>query len=183
MKDISLHLLDIVQNSIRAEATCIEVGLHIHTADEMLTVVIRDNGKGMDDELLKRVESPFATTRTTRKVGLGIPLFKASAERSGGRFSIESELGVGTVVTAQFGLFNIDRPPLGELADTLHMLIVCNPEVDFVIDGSYDEAHFHLDTREVRQVLGPVPLNDPEVGQWLRENLSEGIQEIFGGVI
>lgn len=183
MKDISLHLMDIVQNSITANATLIEIVFAIDTATEELTVTIRDNGKGMPEELLKRVESPFATTRTTRKVGLGIPLFKAGAERSGGRFSISSEVGKGTTVCAVYGLYNIDRPPLGDLAGTMHMLVVCNPDIDFDFKASYDSECFELDTREVRKVLGSVPLNDPGVGQWLEENFVEGLEDIFGGVI
>lgn len=174
MKEISLHIMDIVQNSITADATLIEVSMDISIGKDALTVLIRDNGKGMNREMLDGVTSPFVTTRTTRRVGLGIPLFKAGAEATGGRFYIDSEPGKGTVLQADYVFSHLDRPPIGDFAGTMHTLIVCNPTLDFVVTFSYGGERETLDTREVRQVLGDdVPLDTPDVSVWLRENLDE----------
>jgi anti-sigma regulatory factor (Ser/Thr protein kinase) len=183
MKDISLHLTDIVQNSITAGATHIGISVTAPGDAQTLVVTVADNGSGMSEELLRRVESPFATTRTTRKVGLGIPLFKAGAERSGGSFAIESTLGTGTTVTATYGFYHIDRPPLGDLAGTVHLLVSCNPDIDFTFTAAFGGIEYELDTREMREVLQGVPLTDPDVSAWLRQSLNDGINEIFGGVI
>ncbi len=174
MKEISLHIMDIVQNSISADATLIEVSLEISMQNNRIAVVIRDNGRGMDKAMLESVTSPFTTTRTTRRVGLGIPLFKAGAEATGGSFCIDSKPGEGTVLEADYVLDHIDRPPIGDFAGTMHMLIVCNPNIDFVVDLCYEGENDTLDTQQVRQVLGEdVPLNTPDVSIWLKDNLDE----------
>lgn len=174
MKEISLHILDIVQNSISAQATLIGVSLEIDRQADRLTVCIDDNGRGMDEDMLSRVESPFTTTRTTRRVGLGIPLFAAGAEATGGSFEIESKLGEGTRIRAVYTLDHLDRPPIGDFAGTMHTLIVCNPTLDFVVDVRADGEGDTLDTREVRKVLGgEVPLDSPDVSMWLKESMEE----------
>jgi anti-sigma regulatory factor (Ser/Thr protein kinase) len=183
MKDISLHLMDIVQNSIAADATLVEISVAIDGGADELRVSISDNGKGMDETLLKRVESPFSTTRTTRKVGLGIPLFKAGALLTGGSFDIRSTPGKGTTVVAIYGFSHIDRPPLGDVAGTVHMIIACNPETDICFNATYGASAYTLDTREIKQVLDGVPINDPGVLQWIQQALAEGLQETFGGVV
>ena len=174
MKEIALHIMDIVQNSITANATLIEISLEIARQADTVSITVKDNGKGMSREMLAHVTSPFVTTRTTRKVGLGISLFKAGAENSGGSFAIDSVEGKGTELTAVHILDNIDRPPIGDFAGTVHSLIVCNPKIDFVIRVEIDGQLETLDTREVRQVLGnEVPLDLPDVSAWLKENLDE----------
>lgn len=174
MKEIALHIMDIVQNSITANATLIEISLEIASREDTVSVTVKDNGKGMSREMLMHVTSPFVTTRTTRKVGLGISLFKAGAENSGGSFTIDSEEGKGTELSAVYVLDNIDRPPIGDFAGTAHSLIVCNPAIDFVIRVVIDGREDALDTREVRKVLGQdVPLDLPDVSAWLKENLDE----------
>ena len=139
MKEISLHIMDIVQNSITANAALIELFLNIQRCKNRLSIIIKDNGKGMSKEMVASVTSPFVTTRTTRKVGLGIPLFKAGAENAGGMFEISSELGKGTEVKAVYVLDHIDRPPIGDFAGTVHSIIVCNPGIDFVVSVTLDE--------------------------------------------
>lgn len=174
MKEISLHIMDIVQNSITAHATVIEVLLRILRKEDVVAVTIKDNGKGMSEEMLAHVTSPFVTTRTTRRVGLGISLFKAGAENTGGSFVIDSREGAGTELTATYVLSNIDRPPIGDFAGTMQTLIVGNPKIDFVVTVVLDEGQESLDTREVKQVLGEgIPLDLPEISTWLRENLDE----------
>ncbi len=181
MKEIALHIMDIVQNSITAEADLISVRVSINQKVDNLAVEIEDNGKGMDDDMLARVTSPFTTTRTTRKVGLGIPLFKAGAEASGGNFAISSEPGRGTRVCAVYGLTHIDRPPVGDIASVIHTLIVCNPEINFEFEVECGGEKFAVDTAEIKKTLDGVPITQSEVSVWLIEYLREGIDEIFGG--
>lgn len=183
MRDISLHVLDIMQNSTAAHATRIRVVLTTEAAEELLKVVIEDNGCGMDSKLLAGVTDPFTTTRTTRKVGLGIPLIKASAEQSGGSFTITSQKGVGTVVTARFGIDNIDRPTLGDLPGVITDMSAAYPAVEIQLLLKNGDRQFVFNSGEVRQTLGDVPLSEYEVVKWLREFISEGLKEIFGGVL
>lgn len=152
------------------------------TAD-LLTVVIKDNGCGMTAEQVAHVTDPFFTSRTTRKVGLGVPFFKYAAESTGGSFSIESQPGVGTTVTAVFVLSHIDRMPLGDITSTIHTLVVYHPETDFLYRYSYNEASFTLDTRQFRQVLGDVPFNTPEISEYIMEYLTENKMETDGGAV
>ncbi len=174
MKEISLHIMDIVQNSISADATCIAVSLEISKEQDLLTLHICDNGRGMDEQMLANVTSPFVTTRTTRKVGLGISLLSAGAMATGGDFAINSKLGEGTTVKAAYVLDHIDRPPIGDFAGTMHTLIVCNPNIDFVVRFVHDGEDGQLDTKEIRAVLGDeVPLDSPDVSLWIADNLKE----------
>lgn len=184
MRDLSLHLLDLVQNSITAGASLVSVGLHAG-GDGWLTLTIRDDGRGMDRELLERVMSPFATTRTTRKVGLGIPMMKENAEKTGGSLVLESEEGKGTLLTVTMDTKHIDCLPVGDLSGTLLSLILTNPlHPDFLFEGSGAAGECRFDTRDVRAVLGnDIPLNEPSVAEWLREALKEEIDPIFGGAM
>ena len=184
MRDLSLHLLDLAQNSITAGASLVTI--RITLADSgMLTMELEDDGKGMSPELLARVTSPFATTRTTRKVGLGIPMMKENAEKSGGSFSLESEEGKGTKLTASLDTNNIDCLPLGDLSGTLLSLMLTNPlSPDFLFEGTTPKGSCSFDTREVPAALGSdIPFNEPSVAQWLKEALEEEMNPIFGGVL
>jgi hypothetical protein len=183
LKDISLHILDIVQNSTAAAATRIRTVICADRKNGMLEITIEDNGCGMDEELLTRVTDPFSTTRTTRKVGLGIPLFKASAEQAGGSFRITSQKGVGTVVKSSYQMDNIDRPPLGDVAGVITDLSAAYPAIDFELSLECGDWKFTFSSREVRQSLGEVPISEFRVVRWLREYIGEGILEIFGGVL
>ena len=184
MRDLSLHLLDLAQNSITAGASLVTIRLTLGE-DRMLTMELIDNGKGMSPELLARVTSPFATTRTTRKVGLGIPMMKENAEKAGGTFSLESEEGKGTTLTCSMDTGNIDCLPLGDLSGTLLSLMLTNPLFpDFLFEGKSPKGEGNFDTREVRQALGSdIPFNEPSVAAWLKEALDEEINSIFGGVL
>lgn len=182
MKEISLHILDIAENSVSANASIIEIFVTENTAADLLTVEITDNGKGMDEETVKRVVDPFVTSRTTRKVGLGIPMFKVGAEMCDGSFELHSAVGRGTDVKATYRLSHLDRPPLGNMGETIIALVACNPNVDFVYKYAVDSRVFLFDTREVRSAIGPeIPLNYPEIIAWMRSCLIEGIQELNGG--
>ena len=176
-----MHILDISENSIRAKASLISIGIKVDKAEDTLAIVISDNGVGMSSELLERVRSPFATTRETRDVGLGIPLFAASCERTGRALKIESTQGIGTKLTAEYCLSNIDRPPIGELSETMHALVMMNPHIDFVLTTGGSEE-FVFDTRQIKKQLGEVPITNNDVLLFIKEYLSEGITEILGGI-
>ena len=181
MQELSLNILDVAQNSVRAGATLTEITVDEQPADDRLTISIRDNGCGMAPEQVRQVTDPFFTTRTTRRVGLGVPLLKMAAELTGGSLEITSEPGRGTSLRAVFGLNHIDRMPLGDMSGTIHTLIVYHPDTDFVYTYRYDAASFTLDTRELREILGDVPFNAPEVSQYIMEYLTENKQEVDGG--
>ena len=182
MRELSLHILDIAQNSITAGASLVTIRIDEQSANDLLTIAIEDDGRGMSEELQKTVNDPFTTTRSTRKIGLGIPLMKAGALRSGGDLAIQSELGKGTKLTATYRLGNIDRPPLGNIAETILSLVAGNPHSpDFILDYRVGEASYSFDTRTIREALKGLPLNLPEVMAWIKDNLKEGIQELHGG--
>jgi hypothetical protein len=181
MREISLHIMDIVQNSITAQAGNIAVRICEDSNKDLLRVEIEDDGRGMDSEYLARVTSPFVTARSTRKVGLGIPLFKAGCERAEGSFGIQSAPGVGTKVCGTYKLSHLDRPPMGDLAGTLYTIAVCNPSLNFVFEASSPVKTFFCSTAEIKEKLGGMSLATPEVSTWLIEYLKEGIDEIFGG--
>lgn len=183
MTEISLNVLDISENSTRAGASLVQITLAADTLADTLTLTIADNGCGMSKEQVSNVTDPFFTTRTTRKVGLGIPFLKYAAESTGGSFSIQSQLGKGTVLTAVFGLSHIDRMPLGDISGTIHTLVLYHPDTDFVYTYQYNQASFTMDTRQLREVLGDIPFDTPEVSRYILEYLTENKQEIDGGTL
>ena len=173
MKELSEHILDIAKNSVEAGAKWIDITL-TEGVDGWLTIAIADNGRGMGPELLRQVSDPFTTTRTTRKVGMGIPLYRQTAEQTGGTLDIQSELGVGTVVTATVDTRHLDCPPAGDLAGSVALLIQGSPDTDFTYCHATPLGEAALDTRELRRELGSeVSLAEPAVFQWIRAYLSE----------
>jgi len=178
MKDLSMHILDIVQNSIRAKAKLIGIEIIESPDENRLTVSISDDGKGMESEQLKQATDPFYTSRTTRKVGLGLSLLKQNTEMTGGTFRIESESGKGTRVTAIFVFNHLDRPIIGDLVGTLLILICSSSHTDYVFKHQTAGGTFELDTRDIRQTLEDVPLNHPDVRQFLKEMLLENLEQI-----
>lgn len=178
MKEISLHILDIMHNSISAGASLVELWVNEDTDADELSFTIKDNGKGMDEEMLKSVTDPFTTGRTTRKVGLGIPLVKLAAESTGGYVKISSTKGVGTEFFAKFGYSHIDRQPLGDMVSTMHQLLTSFEETDFLYKHTINKKEFMLDSREIKNVLGGVSLKENEISLWLYEFLKEGESEI-----
>lgn len=183
MPELSLNILDVAENSIRANASLVIIKVKADIERDTLTVLIKDDGCGMSKEQAQQVTDPFFTTRTTRKVGLGIPFFKQAAEGTGGHFCIKSEEGVGTEVEAVFGLSHIDRMPLGDINATIHMLIVFNEQTDFCYTYSYGEQEFVLDTREFKEILGNVSLKEAEVSRFIKEYLDTNKEEVDNGNI
>lgn len=178
MLELSLHVLDIVNNSVKANATTIEIIIDEQIKENTLSVTIRDNGCGMDEDFLKTVTDPFKTTRTTRKVGMGISLFQAAAEATGGNLSISSQKNVGTEVVATFTYDHIDRQPMGDMAATLQTLVSSNEDINFIYKHTKNEKEFLFDTAQIKEILGDVSLNNPEILVWIRDYIKEGLQEI-----
>ncbi len=179
MKELSLHILDIIQNSIVAGATLVQIQLTESKAQDFLEFRITDNGSGMSKEMVAAVINPFTTSRTTRKVGLGIPLLKAAAEQTGGGISLVSEEGKGTMITARFGYSHIDRQPLGDMAETMLGLVTAYVSIDFVYVHKAEEKEYVLDTREMRELLGGVSFTEPAVVLWLSEFLKENEAALY----
>ena len=178
MRELSLHILDIAKNSVKAKADLIEIIIDENADKNLLSIGIYDNGCGMSEEFLKTVKDPFSTTRTTRKVGMGIPLFMAAAQACEGDLTITSEEGVGTKLDVVFQLNHIDRAPLGDMAGTMQTLISGSPEIDFLYRHTKNGQDFVLDTREIRNVLAGVPLDTPDVLMWLDGYIKEGLDGI-----
>jgi anti-sigma regulatory factor (Ser/Thr protein kinase) len=173
--DLSLHVLDIAENSIRAAATRIEITLTRDVKNDLLHVVLVDNGRGMDPETLAKVRDPFFTTKG-KKTGLGIPLLAQAAEQTGGTVSIESAPGRGTRVSITFTWSHVDRPAVGSMADTVLTLIAGHPDLDYVYEEREDGRIFRFDTREIKNDLEDVPINTPEALTAIRDMLKEQIK-------
>lgn len=178
MKELSLHILDITQNSIRAQAKLVELFIVESTANNELTIIIKDNGCGIPADRLENITDPFVTTRTTRKVGLGLSLFKAAAEGCGGYFEISSTQGVGTKVVASFRRDHIDRVPLGNMADTILTMVMSFGLADLIYEHDYNNQLFVFNTQEIKATLEVESLNEPDILNWIREYVSEGLKEI-----
>ena len=172
-------MLDIAQNSISANAALIEIELIEDTGANDLMIGIYDNGKGMTPEQVENVRDPFFTTRTTRKVGMGIPLFRFAAEMTGGKLEIDSEVGVGTKVKAYFKTDHLDFTPIGDMASTMISLITMNLNIDFVYRRRIDEKEFTVDTRRLKEILGDVPLNEPSIAMWITQYINENTKQLM----
>jgi hypothetical protein len=183
MKELSLNILDVTENSVKAEATLVTI--EIYESEQSLKISIIDDGYGMTEEILKGVENPFYTTRTTRKVGLGIPLLKMAAEMTDGTFKITSKSkeqfpdSHGTVVTAVFNKNHLDFTPLGDTVSTVTTLIQGHPETDFLFKHSFQDNEVLLDTRQMREMLGEIPLNSYEVIKWAEEYMREQYEGLY----
>ncbi len=177
MKELSLNILDIAQNSIKANAAHVEIALE--QRGDWLTITITDDGTGMSPEFAAEAANPFTTTRTTRKVGMGLPLFKLAAEQTGGSFSLTSHQAAhegddhGTTVTATFNTAHVDCEPVGDITETILTLIQGNPDLSLTYLYSKDGDELRLSTDEMREILGDdVPLNSPDVLTWARSFLN-----------
>jgi hypothetical protein len=180
LRELALHLLDIAENSVSAKADTIRIRVDENHATDRLRMSVEDNGAGMSADMVARVTDPFVTSRTTRKVGLGIPLLKAAAEGCEGGLDIQSQIGQGTCVAVEFQLSHIDRMPLGNLAATILTLVVGSPEVHWIFNYTVDGQTFEFDDQPVKEALDGVPLSDPDILKYLREMLEIGIAELGG---
>jgi len=175
MDEISSHIIDIVANSVTAKAKNVAVEITTDSEKDLLSLFIKDDGTGMDEETIKKVLDPFYTTKIGKKVGLGVPLLKGTAETTGGTFSLSSSVGKGTEIFATFNLTHPDLPPLGNIRDTMLVLVVGNPDTDFRFVVKNNTAEFILDTKEMRAHLDGVPINHPDVITFLSKYIDESM--------
>lgn len=173
MKEISMHILDIAMNSVKAEASIIGINVEDSITNNLLKISIKDNGKGMSEEVKNKVMDPFYTTRTTRKVGLGIPMLKESCERCNGYLTIDSHLGLGTEVICTFERDNIDRAPLGNMGDTIMTIINSLGNCELAYTYKTDKGSFTLDTREIKNILEVTDISDNSILLWIRDYINE----------
>lgn len=178
MQDLSLHILDIVENSLTSGAKQVEIRIEEDLIQDRLSIEITDDGKGMDEEMQERALDPFFTTKLTRRVGLGLPLFQESCQICQGQFLLESQPGKGTKIKAIFPYTHIDRKPLGNLGETLLTLIVGHPGVRILYEHKRNGIKFSLDTKEIKAILEDVPLNAPEVVSFLRSYIFSQLAEL-----
>jgi len=176
MEELSLHILDIVENSIAAGAGHVEIRIREDRQEDLLRIDIVDDGRGMNGATLAKAADPFFTTRTTRRVGLGLSIFEQAARAAGGDFMIEASAGAGTKVTGTFRLSHIDRQPLGDMRGTLLSLIVGNPQVEFSYIHQADGREVSFTSREVKAQLADIPINSPEGIAAVRKSL-EGMRQ------
>ncbi len=183
MRELSLHILDILENSLESGASRIELEIDEDSALNQLTVAIRDNGRGMSEEMLQRISDPFFTTRKTRSVGLGIPLFRAAAQRCNGALWITSKPGEGTRVLVEFERDHIDRAPIGDLKATLLGVALSDRQCTLSYRHRVDSRIFGFDTAEIVRELEGIPLGHPRVRSWFEDYLSEGFAELYGNFL
>jgi len=176
MKDLSMHIMDIVQNSVRAKAANVKLSITLN--EQWLVIKVEDDGSGMDAETLQKVTDPFYTSRTTRKVGMGIPLILQNTQLTDGNMTLESELGKGTTLTATFGRKHIDRPPMGDIASTAAMMITGNEGVNLQFEVKNQENEFAISTNEVKEVMGDVDIRMAQVTSFLTEMIEENLREL-----
>jgi len=181
MPELSLNILDVAQNSVTAGSKLVIIDIEADTVADKLLITVTDDGCGMTGEQASRVTDPFYTTRTTRRVGLGIPFLKMACELTGGSLSINSAPSAGTTISASFTLSHIDRMPLGDIAGTFTALAGPSPDIDFLLRYSVDGRSFSADTREFREILGDVALNEPQVLDFINGYISENREECDAG--
>ena len=179
MKDLSLHILDIIENSVKAGANNIEISIEEDLNNDILILIIKDDGKGMTNDLLNKVTDPFVTTKPDKKTGLGIPLLKQSAEEANGKFSVESAYGNGTIIKASFQNSHIDRKPLGDLPETFISAILLAPKADFIFRYKINGVDLLIDTKELKQQIEVETLTDTHVLTELKNLLKIKLQEEF----
>lgn len=178
MKDFAMHIMDIVQNSISAAATEITVSITESSLEDKLKLVITDNGKGIPEDMLQNITDPYVTSRITRKVGLGLSLLNQHAISTGGDLKINSKVGVGTQIFANFGLLHYDRQPLGDIAGTIVLLAAANPKIKFVYEHSTSKGSYRFDTDEVNEMLDGMSISEATVIRFLKEMIEENLKEI-----
>ncbi|HEX7394223.1 MAG TPA: ATP-binding protein [Anaerolineaceae bacterium] len=178
MRELALHLLDIAENSVAAQAKNITLTVVENISTNRLRMTVEDDGKGMDNLMIAQVVDPFVTSRTTRKVGLGIPLLKAAAEACDGFLNITSAVDQGTTVVVEFQHSNIDRMPLGDLSGTILTLVIAFPQIHWKFDYRVNDKKFEFDDQTIKEILNGVPLTEPDVLAYIRKLLQEGVSEI-----
>lgn len=181
MRELSLHILDVAENGVNAGARLITISILKEKEQNTLTVTIADDGSGIEKGVLEKVTDPFYTTRLTRRVGLGLSLFRETSRRCDGHFSIASREGEGTRVTATFRLDHLDLPPLGNMAGCIIALIAGHPEVELVYSHRTNSEEFYFDTRDIKKELDDVAINEPKVLKYLGQMIQESEAKLKTG--
>ncbi len=179
MKELSMHILDIAMNSVKAEAKLIEITVEDSIKNNSIKIIVKDDGKGMSKEVLENVTNPFYTTRTTRKVGLGLSMLKEASERCNGYLKINSQPGIGTVVESFFERNNIDRAPLGNMTDTILVVINSLNNCNLIYNHIVDDNSFTISTQQLKEILGEVVISDINVMMWIKEYVNENIKDLY----
>lgn len=179
MKDLASHILDIVQNSIEAHATRVNLTISYRPETSWLTFTVTDNGKGIELEKLHTITHPFSTSRKSRKVGMGLALLQQNTQACGGSLTLSSQPGVGTTVCAVFNRSHIDCLPIGNLASVLSLLITANSQIDFEIQLASSLNEFNVTSTDLREVLSPIALNDPSVYPYLVDFFASNLSNIM----
>ena len=172
MQDLSLHILDIAENSINASASEIRIKIVEDTRENILFIEISDNGKGMDEETIRKVYDPFFTTKACKRTGLGLPLLAQSAKDCNGHLDIKTEKGRGTVINVSFQYDHIDRKPLGDIGNTLIVLIASHPEIDLIYEHRRNDSEYRLSTSDIRKELDGIPVNSPAVISFIKDDIN-----------
>jgi hypothetical protein len=178
MRELALHILDIAENCVNAKADQVRISIHENVYSDKFSFSVSDNGIGMSNELVQKVTDPFVTSRTTRKVGLGIPLLKAAAESCNGGLSITSILNKGTKISCWFQKSHIDRMPLGDIVNTIAMLVIGYPDVHWIFRYEFNDAMFEFDDEFFKSELGDISLSEPSIITFLRDHLKDGIEGV-----
>jgi hypothetical protein len=182
MRELALHILDLVQNSIEAGAQRVVLEVLEKKTVDTLVIRVEDDGRGMDEQMQQRVIDPFVTMRRTRKVGLGLPLIDMNTRHCDGFLKIQSALGCGTVIEATFRHSHLDRPPLGNMTETVKSIIIANPGLDFTYCHTVDNLTFTVSTKELKEILGDIPFTHSDVIIWLTEYLTGHVMNLYGGI-
>lgn len=178
MKELAMHVYDLMENSTAADSTLVKLTIRDSLKENVYDFTIEDNGKGMTPEFMSRVTDPYTTSRTTRRVGLGLPLIKMNTENCGGGMTLKSEVGVGTTLHFWFQHDHWDRPPMGDLSGTVVMLAAAHQDIRIVYRHITDEGEYVFDTDEVKSALGGMDMNDVKVMGWLKEMVQENLEAI-----
>ena len=181
MKELSLHILDVAENSINAGATLVEIYIKEDHEKKLLSILIKDNGKGINKELLNKIDDPFFTTKENKKIGLGLPLLKDTCKKCEGSFLVESTPNKGTLIKATAKIDHIDLPPLGNMSATIIALILRSEDTDIVYIHKVNNSEFLLDTRLIKKQLEEIPINHPQVINYLKEQIEKGLKNIGAG--
>jgi anti-sigma regulatory factor (Ser/Thr protein kinase) len=178
MLELSLHILDIAENSIRAGAKCINIVIDENVDQDELLITVEDDGAGMSEKSVIKALDPFYTTKKVRRVGLGLPMLAQAAEQTGGKLTLDSEEGMGTKVTVTFAFGNIDRQPLGNIAGTMITLIAGNPQIDFLYRHQREGREYVLDTREIKREIDDIPIDYVDILKLIRASIEDGLEDI-----
>ncbi len=178
MEDLAMHLIEILMNSVHAAATKIYVTFFNSEKNDKIEIIVEDNGKGMDEEKAKSVSDPFVTSRKTRKIGMGLAFLKGLCEMCNGSYTLESGVGIGTMVTANIQKSHIDVPPLGDIGEMSMAVIQANEDIDYKLHYVTDNGEFLFDTEIIKKELDGISLIEPEILLWIKDYINQGIEQV-----